>query len=184
MRRRLFTLASAISLLLCVATVVLWVRSYWIADEQHLLSPSLMVVLRSAWGRESAIIVLDHTEGQQWSASRSRSWSSAATQLTPTPPNRLGFALRLSKTRASSVKVGWHVGNRPFIAIAAPHWFVAAALALLTVPWIKSKLAHRQRMRRAGQRQCISCGYDLTGNTSGVCPECGTPLPDESETPA
>jgi hypothetical protein len=21
---------------------------------------------------------------------------------------------------------------------------------------------------------CLSCGYDLTGNTSGVCPECGT----------
>jgi|GEM_PF-5022504 len=23
---------------------------------------------------------------------------------------------------------------------------------------------------------CVSCGYDLTGNTSGRCPECGTPL--------
>lgn len=22
---------------------------------------------------------------------------------------------------------------------------------------------------------CVSCGYDLTGNTSGICPECGTP---------
>lgn len=23
---------------------------------------------------------------------------------------------------------------------------------------------------------CISCGYNLTGNVSGVCPECGTPI--------
>jgi len=23
---------------------------------------------------------------------------------------------------------------------------------------------------------CRGCGYNLTGNTSGVCPECGTPL--------
>ena len=23
---------------------------------------------------------------------------------------------------------------------------------------------------------CQDCGYDLTGNTSGVCPECGTPI--------
>ncbi|GJM23618.1 MAG: hypothetical protein DHS20C16_00330 [Phycisphaerae bacterium] len=23
--------------------------------------------------------------------------------------------------------------------------------------------------------QCSNCGYDLTGNVSGVCPECGTP---------
>ncbi|HEX5243398.1 MAG TPA: hypothetical protein VFW23_09085 [Tepidisphaeraceae bacterium] len=26
---------------------------------------------------------------------------------------------------------------------------------------------------------CVSCGYDLTGNTSGVCPECGTPTTDK-----
>ncbi len=29
---------------------------------------------------------------------------------------------------------------------------------------------HRHR-RTAGQ--CLGCGYNLTGNTSGVCPECG-----------
>jgi hypothetical protein len=32
MRRRLFAVASAVSLLLCVATVALWVRSYRIGD--------------------------------------------------------------------------------------------------------------------------------------------------------
>ncbi len=26
-------------------------------------------------------------------------------------------------------------------------------------------------------RYCVSCGYDLTANISGVCPECGTPVP-------
>ena len=30
--RRLFTVASLLSLSLCLATVVMWVRSYWIAD--------------------------------------------------------------------------------------------------------------------------------------------------------
>lgn len=30
----------------------------------------------------------------------------------------------------------------------------------------------RQRRRRRGE--CIGCGYDLTGNESGVCPECGS----------
>ncbi|MCA9252645.1 MAG: hypothetical protein KDA54_16075 [Phycisphaerales bacterium] len=30
----------------------------------------------------------------------------------------------------------------------------------------------RQRETRGG---CLNCGYNLTGNTSGVCPECGTP---------
>jgi len=27
--------------------------------------------------------------------------------------------------------------------------------------------------------ECAKCGYNLTGNTSGKCPECGWKLPDE-----
>jgi RNA polymerase-binding transcription factor DksA len=26
---------------------------------------------------------------------------------------------------------------------------------------------------------CLHCRYDLTGNTSGICPECGRPIPEE-----
>ncbi len=37
-----------------------------------------------------------------------------------------------------------------------------------TIP--RWRLAHRRR-----RGLCISCGYNLTGNTSGRCPECGTP---------
>src|SRR5207248_5685719 len=33
MTRRLFTVASLLSLLLCLATAVLWVRSYWIIEQ-------------------------------------------------------------------------------------------------------------------------------------------------------
>ena len=33
----------------------------------------------------------------------------------------------------------------------------------------------RRRKRRAAGLQCLSCGYNLAGNASGVCPECGTP---------
>lgn len=31
------------------------------------------------------------------------------------------------------------------------------------------------RQHRARPGHCRSCGYDLTGNTSGQCPECGLP---------
>ena len=31
--------------------------------------------------------------------------------------------------------------------------------------------------RRVPQGRCRQCDYDLTGNTSGVCPECGTAVP-------
>jgi len=32
------------------------------------------------------------------------------------------------------------------------------------------------RWRRRRRGLCLKCGYDLTGNVSGVCPECGSEL--------
>jgi hypothetical protein len=43
---------------------------------------------------------------------------------------------------------------------------VAASEAVLRV--------HRRRRRkRERSGRCAACGYDLTGNVSGICPECG-----------
>ncbi len=39
---------------------------------------------------------------------------------------------------------------------------------------------HRARYRPGF---CQECGYDLTGNVSGICPECGSPLPEGDEGP-
>lgn len=50
-----------------------------------------------------------------------------------------------------------------------PLWAVFAAVSVPTaVLW--------RLDRRPPRGHCQSCGYDLTGNTSGVCPECGEPL--------
>jgi hypothetical protein len=35
---------------------------------------------------------------------------------------------------------------------------------------------HRSSVRRHPPGHCKKCGYDLTGNESGRCPECGQPL--------
>jgi hypothetical protein len=35
-----------------------------------------------------------------------------------------------------------------------------------------------RRWRRRRKNQCVHCGYDLNGNVSGVCPECGTKVED------
>jgi hypothetical protein len=37
----------------------------------------------------------------------------------------------------------------------------------------------RDRNERPAEGCCRSCGYDLRGNVSGICPECGTPIPPE-----
>jgi hypothetical protein len=48
----------------------------------------------------------------------------------------------------------------PFIVFA-----IYPALALVRGP------LRRWRRRRRGM--CLNCGYNLTGNVSGMCPECG-----------
>lgn len=35
------------------------------------------------------------------------------------------------------------------------------------------------RVRQRRLDRCNACGYDLTANVSGVCPECGQPTPTE-----
>ena len=37
-----------------------------------------------------------------------------------------------------------------------------------------------RRYRRHTRGLCVRCAYDLTGNTSGACPECGTPATIQS----
>jgi len=37
------------------------------------------------------------------------------------------------------------------------------------------------RAKRSAGDQCLHCGYLLTGNTSGVCPECGRPIDKASQ---
>ena len=39
-------------------------------------------------------------------------------------------------------------------------------------------LSYCGRGRRDAVGICACCGYDLRGNTSGICPECGTPIPE------
>ena len=37
--------------------------------------------------------------------------------------------------------------------------------------------------QRASAGLCVACGYNLTGNTSGTCPECGKEIPDRTAPP-
>jgi len=41
----------------------------------------------------------------------------------------------------------------------------------------------RRELVGRGYPLCLHCGYDLTGNTSGVCSECGTPAAAAAEKP-
>ena len=61
-------------------------------------------------------------------------------------------------------------------------WFLFVLFALYPVaafvrgPFRRFCWRCNRRYRRE-RGLCERCAYDLTGNTSGVCPECGTPIP-------
>jgi hypothetical protein len=47
--------------------------------------------------------------------------------------------------------------------------------AALPIAWLAIACWwHVIQKRRATNNACSACSYDLTGNTSGTCPECGT----------
>jgi hypothetical protein len=52
-------------------------------------------------------------------------------------------------------------------------WPVALAAFLFPLAWVVFAW-RRHRKRRYRPEFCRACLYDLTGNTSGTCPECGT----------
>ena len=61
-----------------------------------------------------------------------------------------------------------------FAVIRIPLWATFILLSLYpAIAFIRGPF-RRYRCRKKGL--CLTCGYNLTGNISGVCPECSTPL--------
>ncbi|MHC4445181.1 MAG: hypothetical protein ACYTF1_05500 [Planctomycetota bacterium] len=54
-----------------------------------------------------------------------------------------------------------------FFQIEVGYPFLGGAIG-----YIIAKRIERRKQRRANNL-CINCSYNLTGNTSGICPECG-----------
>lgn len=57
--------------------------------------------------------------------------------------------------------------------ICAPLW--SLLLLFASYPTVTLLSGPVRRFRRRRRSQCLECSYNLTGNTSGICPECGTP---------
>lgn len=66
--------------------------------------------------------------------------------------------------------------RRSFIVFAewvAACVFLAAPLWGILWAWLYVRVLNHLG-RQSTQNRCFECGYDLTGNVSGICPECGT----------
>jgi predicted RNA-binding Zn-ribbon protein involved in translation (DUF1610 family) len=55
--------------------------------------------------------------------------------------------------------------------ITIPYWLLCAGTSLFLIRFL---IRRRRSDAESRSKLCATCGYDLTGNVSGRCPECGT----------
>ena len=163
MTRRLLNLLTLLSLLLCVATVGLWVRNHWVADYILWQQP-FDLEMTTDDGR----LRISFAPGSPADAPQRREWMSvpgtSGEDWAPPGPTPLGF--------------GFFHGERGlpfyrnqsglFLLAYVQLWFLAALFG--SGPAVRAIRVLRRRRIRPGF--CPACGYDLRA-TPDRCPECG-----------
>jgi hypothetical protein len=153
------------SFLLAMATLSLWVRSYFVCDDfrWNRLSGSYK-------GVESAVGGIYFFWGRERPGPRSRveyfTWHSNAWEegygVTPR---------RWAGVQAFRVPIDGEIGPRTVIVVS--HWLVFAGLLLPPAAWA---VRARRRRRREAAGRCLECGFDLRASRRR-CPECGAGIP-------
>ena len=163
--RKLFTVAAALSLLLFVATIVLWTRSrtcsdYWGLEKYKLDGAPLWEAGVQASGRVWVGFATftggyDPALRDVPSMSRFHLFHNDIvipdTGGTPYPVlTRLGFGFEDDRG-----------AGRTDSFIGLPYWFLCGTAFLLPALWSVQRLRRHGRQTRRGH--CPTCGYDLRG---------------------
>lgn len=85
--------------------------------------------------------------------------------------------LRWSRTLLvglASLPVGTVLSCGLPVGFVVVYWYLSVPLALGTASCMHLLLARLET--QPAYPACLCCGYNLTGNVSGVCPECGTEI--------
>lgn len=165
--RRLFNLTSALSLILCLATVALWVRSYWISDVYGFSASGAAATDRGC------LIV-----------SRVRPDSNFNVELryhreAPSDPEGPWNPRRVARKTWNLIVV--HGEEFPGLHMVVTElWAPVVVASVLPALWIFITIGRWSRMRSG---KCPRCGYDLRA-TRERCPECGTPAPQADKATA
>jgi hypothetical protein len=176
--RRLLNGMTALSLLLLVATTVLWVRSHALSDKAAWRRPGGIYSARTARG---------HLVVEMWRADwplRAGERFGFVYERDEPYPLALEVIPRLyvypdpsvSESKWDHAGFGWHTRRRAgaveSAAVSAPFWALAAAAAALALGRAVPRLVSARRRRRQRAGLCPACGYDLRA-TPERCPECG-----------
>lgn len=199
MGRRVSLAASGIALLLFVATVAFWVRSYWkgiVASRETCDADSLSISSGSVTVGNGRVRISSHARRfesrlafERWAPRNLTNVSFAATPFPYRFQSLLGhFAVRVETSRSEKdefrglrsmrprgVQTGPTVSGK-YVELGheatVPLGYVALLFLLLGMPAI---VQIRRRLRAVPPGRCRSCGYDLRA-TEDRCPECGTPF--------
>ena len=194
MRRRLLSLLTALSLLLWVATCVLWVRSCWHRDSLYRaeMSPEGLTWTSKSFRSSSGMLWADVWRGSyldrsialyEWqtlhrlrkvaalrsgdsATVRPGAWTYSDVVPRPAVTPEESFGIHYVRTRDQLAPGVVHF----LFHAGVPHGLVAALAMILpavrTWSWLRRRHRHRVGL-------CPKCGYDLRA-TPGRCPECGT----------
>ena len=173
MRRRLFNLLTALSLMLCVAACALWVRSLSLCDQVSRLGDRYGVLAVSQHGwlrlRVDRRASADPSPYANW---QHDVFPAVRVRYNPGP-----FPFRWRWARfAAGYGFGGLASGTPYdryYLLGFPLWFPAVAFAVAPAVRTWFVLVRRRRRRRGEHGLCPRCGYDLRA-TPGRCPECGT----------
>src|SRR5688572_2973996 len=177
MRRRLFTICSLVSLLLCVAVCVLWVRSYWRSEwfevgnetRWRTVGSSSGRLYVAAWTNYAGRLGRDvHSYANTNLAQRRHYVRGNSVRVPHTEGGTAVMTLNRSLYRFGPFLLGTGTGGDD-VAIVVPHWAVAASTSALPAAWL---VRLRRELRNRMQGRCPKCGYDLRA-TPDRCPECG-----------
>ena len=186
MIRRLLNLLTSLSLLLCVAACVLWVRSYRDQQANAVVTERGARWFVSARGR-LGLLMMDVPAGLTgWTVRRGTDHHDdmmpSLGRVLRRQPSRGFGGFEVASVRRRLVAF-MHVRGVDFSAgeandqgcpldfcwIAAPHWAVVVAAAVAPAARAAGLLRRRRRPRPG---LCPQCGYDLRA-TPHRCPECG-----------
>jgi hypothetical protein len=175
MKRRLFQFLSALSLLLFMAAVSLWVRGQWVGD---------FIWHNGGRGATGVFIARGHVM-------LTRRTISTFNPITPgvgpppweisheRPPRDLLTTMNDlygSGNYTRHAGFAWGVTREAGLVITrdatAPLWPLILATIILPMITLRRVISDYRRRRRHGAALCPQCGYDLRASLER-CPECG-----------
>jgi hypothetical protein len=197
-RRWSFHTAAGMSAILFLIVCASSVRSYLMVDHISALIFGSRVSINTMWGK----VLIQHMPNMtrfddQWQHRQFRATNMGPGQTSydqQCPYHFMGFGFKRdtasfggpnSSTKSSTGPItGAH--TRTYTILVMPHWFWAILTAITPIVWW---IKWRRRRKIALQGRCPKCAYDLQGNETGHCPECGTefdsttPLPYQANKP-